>query len=293
MTSTSERGRAALDEACAAVGIDSRGAEPVRVAENQIWRVSGVVVRIAPPDRLATALREIRVARWLADNGVRTVAPLDVEQPLERAGHVITFWEEVPSHTHGTIDDVALALRDLHDLPPPDFAIGRLDPFVRVRERLMAANTLPDNDRRWLLGLHDDLAQRWDAGLPPGLPECAIHGDAWPGNIVRVNGERLLMDLERFSVGPPEWDLTSTAVRTRTTGAVTEHDYARFCALYGRDVTEWQGYDMLARTRELRLVTYAAQHAATRPRWSDQAQHRVDCLRGRCGPRPWKWEGIL
>lgn len=252
-----------------------------------------MVVRIAPPDRLATALREIRVARWLADNGVRAVAPLDVEQPLERAGHVVTFWEEVPAHTHGTIEDVALALRDLHDLPPPDFAIGRLDPFVRVRERLTAATTLPDSDRRWLLDLHDDLVQRWEAGLPPGLPECAIHGDAWPGNIVRVSGDRLLMDLERFSVGPPEWDLTSTAVRTRTTGAVTEADYIRFCVLYGCDVTEWSGYDLLGGTRELRLVTYAAQHAAAHPRWRDQAQHRVDCLRGRYGPRPWKWTGIL
>lgn len=293
MTTTSEAARAALNEACAAVGIDPRGAEPVRIAENQIWRVAGVIVRIAPPDRLATAVREIRVARWLADNGVRAVAPLAAEQPLERAGHVVTFWQEAPAHSHGSIDDVALALRELHALAPPEFAIGRLEPLVRVRERLAAAVSLPEGDRQWLLGLHDDLAGRWAAGLPPGLPVCAVHGDAWPGNIVRAGGERLLMDLERFSFGPPEWDLTSTAVRTRTTGAVTEADYARFCALYGHDVTDWPGYDLLAATRELRLVTYAAQHAGTHPEWRAQAQHRVDCLRGRAGPRPWNWTGIL
>ena len=33
------------------------------------------------------------------------------------------------------------------------------------------------------------------------------------------------MDLERFSAGPPEWDLVSTTVRTRTTGAVTATEY--------------------------------------------------------------------
>ncbi|MYS21259.1 Phosphotransferase enzyme family protein [Streptomyces sp. DvalAA-14] len=293
MTNASELARAALDEACVAVGIDPRGAEPVRIAENQIWRVAGVIVRIAPPDRLATALREIRVARWLADNGIRAVRPLPVDQPLERAGHVVTLWEEVPAHTHGSIADVALALRELHALRPPDFDIGRLDPLVRIRDRLFAATSLSDDDRRWLLALHDELADGWASGSPPGLPESAVHGDAWPGNIVRVAGSHLMMDLERFSLGPPEWDLTSTAVRARTTGAVTEDEYARFCALYGHDVTGWPGYELCAHTRELRMVTYAAQHAASHPEWHGQAQYRVDCLRGRWGARPWKWTGIL
>ncbi|MEU3193208.1 phosphotransferase [Streptomyces sp. NPDC006992] len=34
-------------------------------------------------------------------------------------------------------------------------------------------------------------------------------------------------------------------------------------------------------------------HAASHPEWRARAQHRVDCLRGRCGPRPWQWDGIL
>jgi hypothetical protein len=33
---------------------------------------------------------------------------------------------------------------------------------------------------------------------------------------------------ERASVGPPEWDLVSTAVKMTTTGAVTEAEYAEF-----------------------------------------------------------------
>ncbi|MGC4998519.1 aminoglycoside phosphotransferase family protein [Streptomyces sp. DT195] len=294
MTNTAEPALTTLKEVCAAADLDSRGAEPLRIAENQIWRLpaAGAIVRIAPPDRRETAAREVRVARWLADNGIRAVVAMDVEQPVVRANRVATFWEETPPQTHGSIADVAFALKELHALAPPPFDIGTLDPFVRVSERLTAA-ALPDGDRRWLFDLQTDLADRWAAGLPSGLPHGAVHGDAWPGNIVRADGERLLMDLERFSFGPPEWDLVSTAVRTRTTGAAAEDEYADFCTLYGYDVTDWAGYDLLARARELRMATYAAQHAASNPKWQAQAQHRVDCLRGRCGPRPWQWVGIM
>lgn len=293
MTSTSEGARAALTEACIAVGLDVREAQPLRIAENQIWRTTGTIVRIAPPDRLTTAAREVRVARWLAEQGIPVVHPLNVDQPKELAGRVVTYWEEAPAHTHGNIGDVAYALKQLHSLPMPDFDIGVLDPLVRIPERLSGQLPLPAADHRWLLDLYRDLAARWTAGLPQGLPHRGIHGDAWPGNIVRTNTGWLLMDLERFSEGPPEWDLASTAVRARTTGAVTEREYRTFCSYYGHDVTDWSGYDLLARTRELRMATYSAQHAVDHPEWRASAQYRVECLRGRHGPRPWNWKGIL
>ncbi|OPC76800.1 aminoglycoside phosphotransferase [Embleya scabrispora] len=294
MTNTAEPDREALEEACVAIGLDPRGAQPIRIAENQIWRLTaGVVVRMTPPGRRTSAEREIRIARWLTDHGIPAVVPLDVQQPLEHRGRTVTFWEQAPPHSPGTISDVALTLKELHALPLPGFDIGHLDPFVRIPERLAAAGTLADDDRRWLLDLQRDLSERWAAGLPDGLPLRAIHGDAWPGNIVRVGNGRLLMDLERFSVGPPEWDLVSTAVRTKTTGATSPGEYEEFCAVYGHDVTTWAGYETLAATRELRMTTYAALHAAGHPAWREQAQFRVDCLRGRHGPRPWHWTGIV
>lgn len=54
-----------------------------------------------------------------------------------------------------------------------------------------------------------------------------------------------------------------------------------------------QSYELMAGARELRMTTYAAQHAATRPEWRAEAQYRVDCLRGRAEPRPWHWTGIM
>ncbi|MEV6681221.1 aminoglycoside phosphotransferase family protein [Streptomyces erythrochromogenes] len=281
-------------EACAAVGIDPRGAVPIRIAENEIWRLpAGVIVRIVRPGQANAAAREIHVARWLLGVGIPTVKPLLVEQPVHAAGRPVTFWEELPQHDHGSITDVANVLKALHALPVPDFDIGQLDPFARIPQRLFAANTLTETDRRWLLALHDDLAQAWTGELAEGLSHRAVHGDAWPGNIVRAGQQTVLMDLERFSVGPPEWDLISTAVRAHTTGAVTTAEYATFCELYGYDVTQWAGYDTLASARELRMVSYAAQHAASHQAWREQAQYRVDCLRGHHGPRPWNWKGIV
>jgi aminoglycoside phosphotransferase (APT) family kinase protein len=103
----------------------------------------------------------------------------------------------------------------------------------------------------------------------------------------------MLLDFERASFGPPEWDLVSTAVKLTTTGAVSAEEYAAFCETYGADVTEWEGYELLAGARELRMTTYAAQHAATRPEWRREAQYRIDCLRGRAGAPPWRWKAIM
>ncbi|WP_432125093.1 phosphotransferase family protein [Streptomyces sp. C10-9-1] len=294
MTSAAAPARHVVEQACSTVGLDSGGAEPLRLAENQIWRLPGrrVIVRVAPEGQSAAAAREVRVARWLARKGIAAVRVIDVEQPVQAAGRPVTFWVDLPPREHGSVEDIARLLAQLHSLPLPDIDLGYLDPFVRVGERLQAATTIRDDDRKWLYGLHRDLAAAW-AERPAGLPDRTVHGDAWPGNIVRTVEGVLMMDLERFSVGPPEWDLVSTAVRARTTGAVSEHEYAQFCATYGYDVTEWEGYRVLAGARELRMATYAAQYAADNEEWISQAQHRIDCLRGRSGPRPWSWRGIL
>lgn len=294
MTITSAPGRAVLEEACSVVGFEATGAEAIRVAENQVWRLPGrVIARISRPGQMPAAIREIRVARWLAGSGIPVVQPVDVEQPVEASGHPVTFWAELPPYEPGTVMDVVQILTRIHALPAPEgFDLGLLDPFVRLEERIDAANTLTADDREWLHQRREGLHTQWIA-RPSGRPDCPVHGDAWVGNVVRTASGRMLMDLERFSVGPPEWDLVSTAVKRTTTGTITADEYAEFCRAYGADVTEWEGYPLLVSIRELRMVTYAAFHAARNPEWTAQAQNRVDCLRGRVGPRPWRWPGIM
>ncbi|QHC32758.1 phosphotransferase family protein [Streptomyces sp. HF10] len=294
MTRSARPDRAVLERACAAAGFDPAGAEPIRLAENAIWRLTGgVVARIARPGQETSANREVRVARWLERSNVPAVRALGVEQPVTAAGHPVTFWRELPQHENGSVADVVGLLKLLHALPKPDdLNLGALDPFVRVTERIDAATTLHDDDRQWLRDRLYDLKGRW-ADRPTGLPECVVHGDAWVGNVVVTDEGPLLIDFERVSLGPPEWDLASTAVKLTTTGSVSRAEYTEFCAAYGTDVTEWDGYELLSGARQLRMTTYAAQHAATHDEWRPEAQYRVDCLRGRAGPPPWQWKGIM
>jgi aminoglycoside phosphotransferase (APT) family kinase protein len=117
-----------------------------------------------------------------------------------------------------------------------------------------------------------------------------VHGDAWGGNIVTTyDGRTLLLDLERCSIGPPEWDLVSIALRLTSFGWISDAEYRSFAARYGHDVTAWAGYELLRDIRELRMALYRVQRSAEHPGEQAEATLRVESLRGLRGPRPWSW----
>jgi Ser/Thr protein kinase RdoA (MazF antagonist) len=282
----------ALEQACAVAGLDAQDAEPVRLGENAIFRLpGGVVIRVSRPGQQAAARREVAVSRWLADSGVAAVEALrEIDQPVEAGNRSVTFWRELPGHQQGNPVQVATALKNLHALPVPgNVPLGTLDPFVRLAERISSAATLPSEDRDWLAARLADLQEQW-AALAPQLPACVVHGDAWAGNVVATDDGRIvLLDLERCSIGPHQWDLVSTAVKYATCGLLERADYQRFCDAYGSDVTAWSRFPLLRDIRELRMSCYISQQAADHPAFQHEAQFRVDCLRGRHGPRPWAW----
>ncbi|MGY4102439.1 phosphotransferase family protein [Nocardia sp. R16R-3T] len=278
------------------VGLDVDQAELIQVSENAIYRLSGcVVARASRPGQLAAARREVNVARWLEASGVPAVQVVpDVDQPVDVGDRAVTFWRELPPHHHGTPTQVAAVLKQLHRLPPPtDFDLGEVAPFVRLEERIGAAHGWGDEDRQWLHTRLAELQQRWKE-LPKGLPWCVIHGDAWVGNIAAMDdGWAVLLDLERSSIGPPEWDLVHTAIKWRSFGWITAEQYGEFCEVYGHDVTEWAGFELLRDIREFRMTTMAVQAASTRPTLREQAEHRLACIRGARGARPWSgWKAL-
>jgi aminoglycoside phosphotransferase (APT) family kinase protein len=283
---------AILETACAAAGLSAAGAAPIRFGENAIFRLPGrVVARISRPAQQAAARREVAVSRWLHASGITAVAALTgMPQPVEVDGRSVTFWEELPPHHHGSLVQVATALKRLHSLPvPEDVPLGHLDPFVRLAERISEAVTVTDDDRAWLRGRARELHARWTE-LPPGMPACVVHGDARTGNIVETEeGQVVILDLERCSAGPPEWDLVSTAVKHATYSSITGPEYQAFCGAYGTDVTAWDGFTVLRDIRELRMTSFVAQQAATQPQFRREASLRIACLRGLRGPRPWPW----
>ncbi|MGV9662765.1 phosphotransferase [Nocardia niigatensis] len=285
-----------LKAACIAAGLDPNGAELLRLSENAIYKLpGGVVVRISRPGQQTAAQREANVARWLEASGICAVQVISgVAQPVVIDGRAVTFWKELPPHQHGTPAQVAGALKQLHALAPPaDFVLGEVAPFVRLEERITAATILYDDDRHWMVDHLAALRQRW-ADLPNGLPWCVIHGDAWVGNVVSTDdGQVILLDLERTSIGPPEWDLVHTAIKWKSFGWITEAEYTEFATVYGHDVTTWAGFELLRDIREFRMTTMAVQTASSNPAWREQAEHRLACVRGRFGARPWAgWEAL-
>lgn len=285
-----------LKAACEKVGLDPDGAELLRLSENAIYKLpGGVVVRISRPGQPTAAQREVNVARWLEESGICAVQVISgVAQPVVIDGRAVTFWKELPPHQHGTPGQVAGALKQLHALAPPtDFELGEVAPFVRLEERIEAATILSDNDQRWMLDHLAELRHRW-AELPKGLPWCVIHGDAWVGNVVSTDdGQVILLDLERTSIGPPEWDLVHTAIKWSSFGWITEEQYAEFAKVYGHDVTSWAGFELLRDIREFRMTTMAVQVGSANLAWREQAEHRLACVRGRFGLRPWTgWKAL-
>lgn len=281
--------------ACTAVGLPDLDLVPIKVSENAIYRLpeSRVVVRIANPGQRAAAERELLIADWLRRVNVPAVEPADIPTTFVMVDdRPVTFWKELPSHRGGSSTEIAAALRGLHALDPPQF-LSEIDPFVRLEQRIDAAITLSARDRQWLHQHLIDLQDAWSHGLA-GLPWGPVHGDAWEGNVVTTDdGTTLFLDLERTSIGPPEWDLTSTAIKHSSFGWIDAQQYTEFVAAYGYDVTEWTGFALLRDIREMRMTCMAAQAAAEEPARLDQAQLRLDSLRGRRGPRPWAgWAAI-
>jgi aminoglycoside phosphotransferase (APT) family kinase protein len=284
---------AILRDASGIAGLGATQAELIRAGENTLYRLPNqVVARVTRPGQVEAAKKEVRVSGWLAAHGVPVVEALrDLSQPVEVEGRAVTFWRELPPHRRGTTSELAQLLKQLHALPAPDFALPPLAPFVRLKERLAEAQRLPGDDRDWLLYRLAELEAGYDA-LPAGLPWCAIHGDAWSGNLAVTEQGPVLLDLERFAYGPPEWDLTGVAVSYTTFGTVSAEEWSSFCERYGYDVTTWDGFTMFRDIRELRKVTFAVQLAGQREDIAEQARYRIACLRGAQGPRPWGWTGV-
>ncbi|MFI2649662.1 phosphotransferase family protein [Micromonospora fulviviridis] len=284
----------ALMRACQQVGLDAMDAELIRAGENTLYRLPGrVVARVTRPGQGAAAATEVRVSRWLQQTGVPVVQVLTgVPQPVEVEGRAVTFWRELPDHHEGSVDQVADILRQIHGLQAPaELALPPLAPFVRLEERITETEVFDGEERDWLLKHLHGLTQQYE-NLPAGLSRAAVHGDAWGGNIVATAAGPVVLDLERFAYGPPEWDLTSIAVDHFTFGSMSATAWHRFCTRYGYEVTQWAGYTVLRDARELRKVTFAAQMADQQPHLSGQARYRLACIRGEQGPRPWHWTPV-
>jgi aminoglycoside phosphotransferase (APT) family kinase protein len=273
-----------LAAVCAETGLDPSGAELIKFTNNAVFRLrtAPVVVRIAG----STAAREraegvVRVARWLAGHDFPAVRLLPgIEQPIRLHGQMITLWEHVPE-TGRRPDgaDLAVVLKRLHRLPAPPSCLPSWRPMDEVRRRLAEPEDLDAGDHAFLLGECDEVEEqlaRLRFALPPGV----IHGDAFIGNLIAGPRGPVLCDFDSTGIGPREWDLTPVAVGRLRLDYPTD-DHALLAGRYGVDVTEWDGFPVLRRLRELKLVTSVLPILRSNPGVRGQWEHRMRTYRAR------------
>lgn len=289
----------ALEEACRRVGLDPVGAELLRRGTNSVYRLASapVIVRVAPAGAPVEGVqRQVAVARWLAREGVPAVRVLDVAQPVEAVGHLVTLWESISDDggaddldQYGTTRELGTILRQLHQLVPPTDV--RLSPGARFpggAEQLAGLGHVSDEDRAFLAERAARLEHQ-HAELRFELPEGPIHGDASVGNLLRDrSGHPVLSDLDNFRWGHREWDLVLTAMFWDLYGWHTEVEYRDFADAYGYDVRAWDGYPVIRDIRELSMVLWVAGNAVKDEEAADELQIRLASLRTGAGRERWR-----
>jgi Ser/Thr protein kinase RdoA (MazF antagonist) len=281
-----------LEDACAQTGLDSDGAELLRLGENAIYQLATVpvVVRIArSADRLPRVRRELCVARWLAARNVPAVHVFnEIDQPILVNGYPVTFWHSV---TGGdpvpNLIDLARLLAAFHKAQDCPCELASFDPLRTSESRLARAAAVADDDRDFLQARCDDLNGQLQH-LVFALPRGPIHGDAHTSNLLTDHGQVVLLDFETAAVGPREWDLLPSAIGVERYGR-PERDYREFAAAYGFDVRAWPGYPVLREVRELTMTTWIMQNVAESPAAAAEFAVRVTSLRERDFRRAWHY----
>ncbi|MFG1812093.1 phosphotransferase family protein [Streptomyces sp. NPDC049040] len=285
---------AVLREACGSAGLDSSGAELLRLGSNAVYRLADrpVIVRITR-DRgaLDEMERAVRVARWLGERNfpANRVLP-GVPQPTVIGGRVVTFWESVQeTEEYASVPELGDLLKRLHWLEEAEsLGLPYFDPFAKVQASLGGLAGVAESDAAFLTDRAEKLEKEY-ARLDFVLPFGMIHGDANIGNILRArDGQAVLIDLDGFTLAPREWDLILTAIYYDRYEWHSRGQYEAFVDHYGFDVMNWPGYLVLADVRELMMTLWMGGKAASEPKAAVEFTHRVESIRTEGDRRLWR-----
>ncbi|WP_280508709.1 phosphotransferase enzyme family protein [Nocardia flavorosea] len=284
-----------LEQAAAHAGLDASTATPLRAGAHAIFELDGeIIARIGKPGSAGMARREVRISRWLNDSGIPAVQAVEtLPQPIVVDDQPVTWWQLIPDHRPATPAELGTALAHLHTLTPPTtFDLPRYQPFTGLEERITTAATLNDDDRQWLAQHYATLRQRYEQ-LPPVTRTSVIHGDAWQGNlVVPRSGVPTFLDLDKVSLGRPEWDLVQLAVDHTDFTRIDTTDYEAFVTAYGGyDMTGTPEFRIYADIQELRWTAFAISLSHHNLTAQVQTAHRIAGIRGSI-PKPWQWNAL-
>lgn len=272
--------RALLGQVCDRVGLNADDAQLLRHQTNAVYRLSSapVVVKIARPDySIADIQLTVDLTHWLVQMGFPTLRLVDIEQPIIINDSAVTIWPYLPQDQSVRTEELAKPLWDLHALPSPPLKLPAIDAVAAIRYSLRAEEILSQTDHDFLVRECDHLEAALKDIQFTTVPRL-IHGDPQHGNALRSEDGIVLCDWDSIAFGYPEWDLVTIEIHSRRFDH-PEDGYNRFCQIYGRDIREWEGYQVLRDLRELRMITTNARKSPPGSRGALEVQDRVAQLR--------------
>ncbi|MEU8260435.1 aminoglycoside phosphotransferase family protein [Micromonospora sp. NPDC048999] len=257
---TLEAMTAAMHQVAEQLGVRADGAQLLRFTNNAVFALpsAGIVIRLARSHRLADrAYKVVELGRWFKQVNAPTIrlAP-DVAQPVQAGGFLASIWKHIPpTAPNPTVKDLGSVLRKFHSLGPLPMPLPTWDPIGDARSRIVDAEGLSDEDRRFLL----DWCDRLDAPVAAIRRRAGsglVHGDAHVGNLLRPpTGRALLCDFDATCLGPWQVDLVAVAVGEVRFGRRGAH--AALADAYGYDVTTDPDWPLLREARELKMIAAA------------------------------------
>lgn len=286
----------ALYGVCRIFGADPKDARLLHHRSNAVYLLPHArsIVRLAPdtPLRRDRAITVMGVTRWLATQpGPIALPPMPGEQPVLAAGAVATFWPYRPTVPSATLADLAAPLRRLHALPDPPVRVPRYRPLHRLHEALALDGqrrhpALTHNERAWLTERADELVDRFITTHFP-LGDGLVHADVHTENLLRIDGEWVLIDWDQTCIGPRELDLLT---------GLPDHFHEpsagrmQFLSAYGYDILDWPDWTLLRDITELHSLAAYIRLAASKPAAATELRHRLRSLR--TGDTSARWHAI-
>jgi aminoglycoside phosphotransferase (APT) family kinase protein len=255
MTTTATSPQHSALQACQAWDLDTRGLAPLRSHSTAVFVVpqAKAVLRVSHAGQYDALVRALSLTRWLSANDLPVTVPVDVAQPVERGGFVVTLWRHYPQPEGPSPEPEHLGevLRHLHALPAPPISLPDYRPHASLQSTVAASTTLSELDRDWLLARSEALVSAFhelDSPLGSGL----VHGDAYPGNTLWDGRRVRLGDWDEAAVGRREVDIANTFQGVRF--GRTPEQLRAFSRAYGHDLTDWPGLRVLTSLRDLHTL---------------------------------------
>jgi hypothetical protein len=277
---TSAFTREILLRACGEVGLTPPSVILLRHQTNGVYLLEeeALVAKVARPDYgIEHTKRIVDTVRWLMEMSFPTVPLTDFDQPIVIEGSAVTFWTYLAQDHPVHAADIAGPLRRLHSLGKPPGPIPALDAIPAIWYSIANESILTDDEHEYLAARCTDLAAAAHE-LRYEHPSCLLHGDPQHANALWNIDHAVLSDWDSLVIGPTEWDLVTIDVHCRRF-SYPPAEYDAFCAAYGRDVRDWDGYPVLRDIRELRMISTNARKSVPGSRGAAEVKRRIAQLR--------------